>query len=80
MSINFLFWNARGIANATTRNVIKRLIKLHNIIFLAIIEPFTRSNLELYSRTLGLDFMGSNENGKIWIFVEQGHTFLIEDD
>ena len=75
MSLNILFWNARGVANTPTQNVAKRLIRLHNVTFLAILEPFTQPNPGFFSRVLGLDFKGMNLNGKIWIFAEQGATF-----
>ncbi|XP_042059501.1 uncharacterized protein LOC121804012 [Salvia splendens] len=69
-----------GIANAPTQNVLKRLIKSHNVQFLAIMEPFTDPNPEKFSRALGLVFKGSNTNGKIWIFVEEGANFVVEED
>ena len=80
MSFNLLIWNVRGIVNTPTRNIIKRLIKLYNVGFLGIIEPFTQPDLELYTRVLGLEFKGSNNSGKIWIFTEKGVRFDVVDD
>ena len=75
-----MFWNIRGIANAPTQIVLKRLIKNYNVCFLAIMEPLTLPNPEWYSKALGLVFKGSNTNGKIWLFVEEGADFVFEDD
>ncbi|XP_042035124.1 uncharacterized protein LOC121781454 [Salvia splendens] len=69
-----------GIANSPTQNVLKRLIKYHNVHVLAITEPLTNPNPERFSRALGLAFKRSNSNGKIWIFVEEGANFVVEDD
>ncbi|XP_047943003.1 uncharacterized protein LOC125189817 [Salvia hispanica] len=43
-------------------------------------EPLTLPNPERYSKSLGLVFKGSNSNGKIWVFVEDGADFDVEDD
>lgn len=80
MSMNTLFWNVRGIANKATQNVLKRLINLHNVLFLAITEPLTHPNPERFSAVLGLDFVGTNSNGKVWIFVKTGFKFEVEVD
>ena len=75
-----MFWNVRGIANAPTQNVLKRLINLYNVAFLVIMELFVLPNPELYSRMLGLVFQRANASGKIWIFTKQGITFDVVDD
>ncbi|KAL1531047.1 hypothetical protein AAHA92_31524 [Salvia divinorum] len=81
MSYNFLFWIVRGIANTSTRNVLKRLINFHNVVFLAIMEPLVPPDpMMLYSRILGMDFKGANQNGKIWVFTVRGASFSISDD
>ncbi|XP_042003901.1 uncharacterized protein LOC121752878 [Salvia splendens] len=43
-------------------------------------EPFTCPNPEKFSRALGLVWKVSNANRKIWIFVEEGANFVVEDD
>ncbi|XP_042005828.1 uncharacterized protein LOC121754533 [Salvia splendens] len=43
-------------------------------------EPLTSPNAEKFSKALGLVFQGSNRNGKIWVFVEEGASFLVERD
>ncbi|XP_042019069.1 uncharacterized protein LOC121766903 [Salvia splendens] len=43
-------------------------------------EPLTIPNPERFSRALGLSFKASNSNGKIWVFVEEGADFEVEDD
>ncbi|XP_042035126.1 uncharacterized protein LOC121781455 [Salvia splendens] len=43
-------------------------------------EPLTTPNPDKFSRMLGLSFKGSNINGKIWIFVEEGMDFDVVDD
>ncbi|XP_042059532.1 uncharacterized protein LOC121804048 [Salvia splendens] len=72
MSLNILIWNARGVANVNTQNVIKRLVKDNKISILAIIEPLIRPKPDFFSRVFGLRFKGSNINGHIWVFVAEG--------
>ncbi|XP_042032303.1 uncharacterized protein LOC121779013 [Salvia splendens] len=43
-------------------------------------EPFTVPNPDKFSKALGLVFQGSNINGKIWVFVEEGASFSVECD
>ncbi|XP_042003900.1 uncharacterized protein LOC121752876 [Salvia splendens] len=43
-------------------------------------EPLTTPNPEKYLKAVGLSFKASNANGKIWIFVEEGADFEVEDD
>lgn len=80
MSLNFMFWNVRGVVNSPTRNVIKRYINLYNGAFLVIIEPLTQPDPELYSRIFGLEYRGTNANGKIWVFTEHGSEFEVLED
>ena len=80
MSLNFMFWNMRGIANTPTQNALKRIIKNYNVGFLAIMEPLTAPDPARYSKALGLVFKGSNTTGKIWVFVEEGADFVVEED
>ncbi|XP_042045568.1 uncharacterized protein LOC121791808 [Salvia splendens] len=72
--------NVRGIVKTSSRNVIKRLIVVHNISFMAIMEPFTAPNPELYSKFFGLNFKGANTSGKIWNFTREGVNFDVMDD
>ena len=72
MSFNLLIWNARGVANANTQNVIKRLIKEHKISVLVIIEPLISPRADFFSRKFGLQYKGCNNNGQIWLFAEMG--------
>ncbi|XP_042009080.1 uncharacterized protein LOC121757629 [Salvia splendens] len=43
-------------------------------------EPLTTPNPDKFSRMLGLSFKGSNINGNIWIFMEEGMDFDVVDD
>ncbi|XP_042009092.1 uncharacterized protein LOC121757643 [Salvia splendens] len=43
-------------------------------------EPLTAPDPEKLSKTLGLVFQGSNLNGKIWVFAEEGARFCAECD
>ncbi|XP_042005796.1 uncharacterized protein LOC121754520 [Salvia splendens] len=43
-------------------------------------EPLTTPNPVKFSKKLGLIYKGSNINGKIWIFVEEGANFEVGDD
>ncbi|XP_041999984.1 uncharacterized protein LOC121749479 [Salvia splendens] len=43
-------------------------------------EPLTTPNPDKFSKKLGLIYKGSNINGKIWIFVEEGANFEVGDD
>ncbi|XP_042065465.1 uncharacterized protein LOC121808976 [Salvia splendens] len=43
-------------------------------------EPLTAPDPEKFSKTLGLVFQGSNLNGKIWVFAEEGTRFCAECD
>ena len=72
MSVNLMIWNARGVANINTQSIIKRWIREHKISILAIIEPLTKPRPEYFSRKFGLSFKGSNCNGQIWLFAEEG--------
>ncbi|XP_047965106.1 uncharacterized protein LOC125209548 [Salvia hispanica] len=72
MSMNFLIWNARGVANANTQSIIKKMVRENKISVLAIIEPLTKPRPEFFNRVFGLNFKRSNCNGQIWIFVAEG--------
>ncbi|XP_042029874.1 uncharacterized protein LOC121776772 [Salvia splendens] len=43
-------------------------------------EPLVDPNPDKFSKVLGLHYKGSNANGKIWIFVEEGMDFEVVDD
>ena len=72
MSFNILIWNARGVANKSTQSAIKYLIKSHRISIMAVIEPLTQPNPDFFGRIFGLNYKGTNDNGQIWLFTENG--------
>ena len=67
--INCLTWNMRGIADAASFRRLKRLVKVHKIHLLVILEPMV-DNSKLLNFQLSLQFHGSccNTAGKIWCF------------
>ena len=67
-----MIWNARGVANESTQNIIKHLVKIHRVSILAIIEPMIKPRPEFFGRKFGLQYKGVNVNEQIWLFAEQG--------
>lgn len=42
--INSMFWNVRGVANISTQRWLKKLIRLHSLSFLVLLEPMVVHN------------------------------------
>ncbi|KAK4706364.1 hypothetical protein R3W88_034059 [Solanum pinnatisectum] len=64
-----LFWNIKSVKS---QNAFERVIELHrrhHYLYIALLEPFqSPSELEQYSRNLGLQNAKANCSAKIWIF------------
>lgn len=68
-----LVWNIRGAANVASMRRIKKLVRLHHISFLVLLEPMDDVN-KLGSLTFSLGFSDyiSSPNNKIWILWSSG--------
>ncbi|XP_022857582.1 uncharacterized protein LOC111378580 [Olea europaea var. sylvestris] len=64
-----IIWNVRGVASVATRRRLKKLIQLHQVYLLVILEPFVLQKNFTYTRHyLRFDMGAQNESNKIWIF------------
>src|SRR4051812_35487973 len=67
--LNFLVWNIRGIANLPSQRRLKKLIKVHNIDCVAIIEPKIRvGTAKDFEFKLNCNNSFSDVEGNIWVF------------
>ncbi|KAK6128638.1 hypothetical protein DH2020_037628 [Rehmannia glutinosa] len=67
MSIKFLTWNVRGIANPGSQRHLHALINRHKLPFVALLEPMTLPEFSFYCRRFGFDYGLSNCSNHIWI-------------
>ena len=85
--IKSLFWNARGVDNALTLALLRKLKHLHQISLLTLCERMVgHEHLDIVRRKLGFLFGVSNEESRVWIFynveykcdiVAACHQFLV---
>ncbi|KAM7528608.1 hypothetical protein LguiB_032018 [Lonicera macranthoides] len=67
--IKCLLRNVRGISNASSLKRVRKLSKIHNISFLAVLEPMTdASKLEKIRSKLKFSSAYSNITSKVWVF------------
>ncbi|KAK6142011.1 hypothetical protein DH2020_016192 [Rehmannia glutinosa] len=67
MSINFLTWNVRGIANPGSQRHLHALITRYKLPFVALLEPMTSPDFSFYCRRFGFDHGLFNCSNHIWI-------------
>ncbi|KAK6149903.1 hypothetical protein DH2020_017428 [Rehmannia glutinosa] len=67
MSIKFLTWNVRGIANPGSQRHLHALISRYKLPFVALLEPMTLPEFSFYCRRFGFDNGLSNCSNHIWI-------------
>lgn len=66
--INTLFWNIRGISNISSMTRQKKLIQLHYVSFITIMEPMVGLDRLLFMHLqLGFDYAINNSCSSIWI-------------
>lgn len=67
--INGLFWNIRGIANRASLRRLEKLLHLHSVYFLVIIEPMANvARIDEIRLFLGFSSVLFMQNNKAWIF------------
>ncbi|XP_022866287.1 uncharacterized protein LOC111386089, partial [Olea europaea var. sylvestris] len=75
-----IIWNVRGVASVDTYRRLKKLIQLHQIYLLVILEPLVLQYNFAYIRRNLHFYMGiQNESNKIWFFESRGLMLLIVD-
>lgn len=76
--INTIIWNIRGVESKGAFDRLIKLVRIHKVSFVALLEPFVHSsnnyNLDHYKRKLGLQHAIANCNGKIWCFWNGDYT------
>lgn len=81
MAVNTLFWNVRGIGKDPTVNRIKKLLKLHDISFIAVFEPMlAMDKIQLIARKWKFKFNFTNSQSTIWIFAKAAFTCQLLND
>lgn len=79
--IKSLIWNIRGIKSQGAFDRLMQLKRAHNLIFIAVMEPFCRrSKLDRFRRRLGFDFAHANSNNKIWLFSDMAINCTVIED
>ncbi|KAK4733781.1 hypothetical protein R3W88_008042 [Solanum pinnatisectum] len=81
--ISAIIWNVRGITTQGALERIKTLRKLHHLSIMAILEPFSDSNLiQSFMHQMNMEQAVSNGNGKIWLFWSKDIDCVVleEDD
>lgn len=67
--ISGLIWNIYGMGGIASMQRLKKLIRLHSLVFVAIIEPFVFvDRLEEFQQRLGFPNLFVSPNNKIWLF------------
>lgn len=67
--ISSLIWNIRGIGKAPAVCRLRKLIRLHRLSLVCVLEPFVSvDRLEATRVRLGMDHAVSSQSGKIWVF------------
>lgn len=67
--ISSLIWNIRGIGKTPAIRRLRKLIRMHRLSLICILEPFISvDRLEAIRVQLGMEHGLSSQSGKIWIF------------
>src|SRR4051812_10546629 len=78
--VNILVWNIRGLANKPSLTRLRKLMKLHNIEVLAILEPkVTKGTIEDYEFKLNCVGSFSNREGNIWLFWKNSVKVVVHN-
>ncbi|XP_022883141.1 uncharacterized protein LOC111399888 [Olea europaea var. sylvestris] len=76
--MNAIIWNVRGVASVATHRRLKKLIQLHQVYLLVLLEPFVlRQNFAYTRRYLRFDMGAHNESNKIWFFWNSGTNVTV---
>ena len=68
--INSIIWNIQGISKASTVRRLRKLIRMHRLSLVCILESFLGADrLDLTRVRLGMERAFSFMSGKIWIFL-----------
>lgn len=71
--INFILWNIRGLANKPSKRRVKKLFFIHNLPFIAFLEPNSKPQMiEELRRTLKFEGCTVNSSNKIWFLWRYG--------
>ena len=67
--INSNIWNIRGICKASAFRRLRKLIQIHRLSLVCILEPFLGADrLDPTRVRLGMEKAFSSMSGKIWMF------------
>ena len=73
--IKLLFWNIRGVARPPNLKRLKKLIKLHSIQLVVVVEPKTSvQNFTDIRMKLGMEWGMTNQEGTVWLFYRSMFT------
>ncbi|KAL8470386.1 hypothetical protein ACS0TY_033023 [Phlomoides rotata] len=72
MTLQLMIWNARGIGQRATQDVLKSQIHEHRVSIVVILEPMVTSNFDFHRRNLGFNRGVWNSANTIWVFVQFG--------
>lgn len=81
--MSVLYWNARGIANDSTRFALAKLVCTHKPLFVCLYEPFIAvdSVPVTYWRSLGLRLVATNDRGlqtpNLWFLCHEALKPLV---
>nr|XP_027067853.1 uncharacterized protein LOC113693523 [Coffea arabica] len=78
-----LVWNIRGIAGRASIRRLKKLLRLHSVTFLVIIEPMVDAGLlDDFTSRFGFHLRVCNSSNKIWVMWRSGFAVnvLVNND
>ena len=79
--INSIMWNIRGIGKAPAVRCLKKLIHMHYLSLVCVLEHFLHlDKLESTRNRLGIESVISSSSGKIWVFWLASFTLEVIQD
>ncbi|KAG5631193.1 hypothetical protein H5410_002910 [Solanum commersonii] len=81
MKLKALVWNVRSIRTQNSFHRIQMLHRYHKFSIIALMEPFQDvRHIHKYKRRLGMQYANYNQNGKIWVFIQEHvHVGVLSD-
>lgn len=79
--VSLITWNINGISNGPSLRRIKKIIKIHQVSVIALLEPMISAEAILELKTK-LQCQGclANSTSKIWLLWKEGiHCYLLND-
>lgn len=76
--LKVIIWNIRSVRTQKTFDRIQILHNHHQFFMIVLLVPFQQTNnMHHYKRRLEMQFAGTNEFGKIWLFVKEDIDVVI---